>query len=598
MQPRLTCFGIIIFLPPKPQRIETMASDGALFVDVTFAAGGSDSRTAKECQTVALCKTAINYCGVEAMAHLTSMTMSEATVNEQLDLMVAAGVRNILALRGDPPRGSVRWEPAPDAPFRYGVDLVRHIRQRHGDHFGIAVAGYPAGHPDSGADSPEAYALDIKYLKEKVDAGADFVVTQLFFEVDTFFKFLADCRAAGITVPIVPGVMPLQTYASLRNLAKLSGLPVPAALSAEVEPIKDNDTAIAELGVAKGVDMCRRLLAHPDVHGIHFYTLNREVATRRIVEALELDLHSGDRQPLPWKTVASGRARAQGESVRPIFWRHKPKSYALRTAEWDDFPNGRWGSLDAPSFGDLDGYHLFTPHLSKAKRAGLVKAWGEPTSLAQVSRVFCDFLLGTVPHLPWQMEAASDETYDIESELMMLNAAGYLTINSQPAVNGMPSTDGVYGWGPAGGFVYQKAYVEFFCSQAEFDALAKMAQRFPAISWMAARTGPDAELLSNLPGDQLTVATAVTWGVFPAREVVQPTVVDSRAFMIWREEAFGMWLTSWRALFSEEKNAPAWNFLTSVHDTFYLVTLVDEDFQKPTLWKLFAQIVAQCALHQ
>ncbi|CAI8058443.1 Methylenetetrahydrofolate reductase [Geodia barretti] len=183
------------------------------------------------------------------------------------------------------------------------------------------IPGYPHGHPDCAN-----YDEDIQHLKEKVDAGADFIITQLFFEASTFIKFYHDCRRIGITVPIMPGILPIQGYRSLHNLTKLSKLEVPRNIMDAILPIKDDDAAIQKFGISFAVNMCKELLNSGLVNGLHFYTLNREVATISILT--ELGMWCDDPlslKTLPWKAPASHKRCT--EDVRPIFWAQRPKSY-------------------------------------------------------------------------------------------------------------------------------------------------------------------------------------------------------------------------------------------------------------------------------
>jgi methylenetetrahydrofolate reductase (NADPH) len=168
---------------------------------------------------------------------------------------------------------------------------VRHIRARHGDAFGIAVAGYPEAHPDVIVDDPAAmeaaYARDLAYLKQKVDAGADLVVTQLFYDASKFTKFEADCRAAGITVPIIPGIMPIMTHGGFKRMTSFCKTYVPPAVAAAVEAVKDDDDAVKAYGVELGTAMCKALLAG-GAPGVHLYTLNLERSAVAILEGLGL----------------------------------------------------------------------------------------------------------------------------------------------------------------------------------------------------------------------------------------------------------------------------------------------------------------------
>ncbi len=188
------------------------------------------------------------------MLHLTCANHTKQEIRSILEMAKACGIRNILALRGDPPVGTEEWI-APNDGFAYAADLVRFIRQEYKEYFGICVAGYPGGHPDC-----SSLDADIQHLKEKVEAGADFIITQLFFEVSTFITFAKKCISAGITVPIIPGILPIQSAASLRNLTKLSKLAPPPDIAAAVQSMKDDDKAIREYGVVIATNMCQELL--------------------------------------------------------------------------------------------------------------------------------------------------------------------------------------------------------------------------------------------------------------------------------------------------------------------------------------------------
>ena len=155
---------------------------------------------------------------------------------------------------------------------------MRFIREEYGDYFVICVAGYPHGHPDSAS-----YEEDLKHLKEKVDAGADFIITQLFFRPNTFLKFVADCRQLDIECPIIPGILPIQSYDSLRHICKLSKLEVPQDIVNDLERIKEDDEAIRNYGIQKTVELCKALYDSGEVLGLHFYTLNREVIFKSFI---------------------------------------------------------------------------------------------------------------------------------------------------------------------------------------------------------------------------------------------------------------------------------------------------------------------------
>jgi methylenetetrahydrofolate reductase (NADPH) len=262
-----------------------------------------------------------------------------------------------------------------------------------------------------------------------------------------------------------------QGYASLRNIVRLAKLDVPKEILACIEPIKDNDEAIRNFGVQACLDLCRALLDSGKVHGLHFYTLNREFATIEILKKLGLWLEEHPLRALPWKKTSSSHVRSK-ENVRPIFWSIRPKSYVHRTSNWNEYPNGRWGLSSAPSFGMLADYHLFYMKID-ATRDELLDEWGrELTCEEDVWRMFACYIGGeknntdkVVRHFPWTDEELSPETSLIQKNLIEYNRRGILTINSQPAVNGKPSSDPIVGWGTPNGYVYQKVkrniYFEF-----------------------------------------------------------------------------------------------------------------------------------------
>jgi len=192
-----------------------------------------------------------------------------------------AGIRNIVALRGDPPKGAEKWE-AIEGGFSYATDLVRYIRKNYGDYFGIAVAGYPEGHPESdgGVDA------DVKYLKEKIDAGADFVITQLFYDIDAYISWVKKCRAAGINCPLVPGIMPILTYGGFKRMTGFCKTFVPKEIHDTLEAIKDDEKKVKEYGIQVAIKMCNKLIAH-GAPGLHFYTMNEDYSSQRILEGID-----------------------------------------------------------------------------------------------------------------------------------------------------------------------------------------------------------------------------------------------------------------------------------------------------------------------
>ena len=354
------------------------------YVDITWHPAGNPAGDT-ETSSMMIAHSAVQYVGVESMLHMTCVGSSKDDISGYLDKAKRMGLRNILALRGDLPNidevsSTVRllivfhrhpkilqeWSYDPDK-FNFATDLVKHIRRDHDDYFTICVAGYPTGHPDA-----QSYEDDLLHLKEKVDAGSDFIITQLFFKAATFKKFVDDCRAIGINCPIIPGIMPIQSFDSLRHIVKLSKLEIPEEIKNIVAPLQGNDEAIRNYGIHQATEMIRELFNSGYAPGIHFYTLNREVASTTICK--NLGLWSDIKKPLPWR-LSADPSRAS-EEVRPIFWTNRSKSYVHRTRHWDEFPNGRWGKADSPAFGELKDYYLFYL-ASQSPKSELLKMWGE-----------------------------------------------------------------------------------------------------------------------------------------------------------------------------------------------------------------------------
>eukprot|EP00178_Gracilaria_changii_P002636 TRINITY_DN1393_c0_g1_i1.p1 TRINITY_DN1393_c0_g1~~TRINITY_DN1393_c0_g1_i1.p1 ORF type:complete len:614 (-),score=79.06 TRINITY_DN1393_c0_g1_i1:5559-7400(-) len=588
---RTVLFFSFEYFPPKTetgvsnlyQRVERMMAVEPLFCDVTWGAGGSTSDL-----TLELSGNIQKYLGVDVMMHLTCTNMPAGKVLEGLEGAKARGIRNILALRGDPPAGK-EWTKCEDG-FEHGTDLVRFIRANYGDYFGICVAGYPEGHPAGFLDGKISMDEEMAFLKEKVDAGADFIITQMFYDVDTFLGFVRDCREAGITVPILPGILPIQNYNGFKRMTGFCKTFVPQAILDAMEPIKDDDLAVKEFGIRLGVDMCKRILKSGLCPGIHFYSLNLENSVMGIVDKLNLIPRTESIRSLPWRPATVDKRR--NENVRPIYWANRPKSYLDRTSTWDDFPNGRWGDNRSPAYGDLAEYHLLGGGgwASAGQKVEAGKRYGEINGFDDVAGVFTRFQKGELKRLPWsETEELATETSVISAPLLWLNRNGLLTINSQPRVNAAPSGDVTVGWGSTGGYVYQKAYLEFFAKAEVVEALFDAAASFPSLTIYAASAVND-ELRTTAKQKS---TCAVTWGVFPDREIVQPTVVDPDSFIVWKNEAFNVWTNVWADLYDE--NNPSRSVLRELRDSLYLVNVVDNDYVGGDIFAIFKTILSQSA---
>ena len=272
------------FFPPRDepglQRLfETVADLRAYrpaYVSVTYGAGGSTRRL-----TLDLVRRIKAETGIETMAHLTCVGSSRDEIALVVDQLVDGGIKNILALRGDPPSGQVSFQVA-DNGFAHADELVAFIRERH-PQLCIGVAGYPEKHTEA-----YDFATDLTHLKRKVDAGANFIVTQLFFDVCDYFGFEERLAEANITVPMLPGIMPITNVSQIKRFTALCGAHIPARLMARLESVQTDTESVRAVGVEHAVQQCRELLSH-NVAGIHFYTLNRSTATVEIIRRLLLD---------------------------------------------------------------------------------------------------------------------------------------------------------------------------------------------------------------------------------------------------------------------------------------------------------------------
>lgn len=269
------------FFPPKTEdgvaalyrTIEELRGLKPSFVSVTYGAGGSTRD-----RTIDLVDRIKNRLGIEAVAHLTCVGSGREEIIQVLDRLKTAGIENVLALRGDPPNGKGPFIP-PAGGFAHASDLIAFIRPRYD--FCLGGAAYPEGHLES--KSPEE---DLAYTKLKVEAGAEFLITQMFFDNRFYFDFTARARAAGIAVPILPGIMPITNLDQIKRFTDLCGATIPRDLLSRLEAVREDPDAVRQIGVEHAAAQCRDLLAG-GAPGVHFYTLNRSTATRRILQSLK-----------------------------------------------------------------------------------------------------------------------------------------------------------------------------------------------------------------------------------------------------------------------------------------------------------------------
>jgi methylenetetrahydrofolate reductase (NADH) len=266
------------FFPPRTPAgeaalmgtIEALRPLGPAFVSVTRTGGKP-----REAPVELVAR--IRALGIEGAAHVTAIEASRAEIDAHLELLAARGIENVVAIRGDlPPDPSFR---PPKDGFRYASDLVRYLRE-HSRTLCIAGGGHPEGHPEC-----RDLELSIRHLKEKVDAGLDLVITQLFYDNADYFRFVERARRAGIGLPLVPGIMPVTNVPQIERITTLSGNAIPARLRAALERVRADEPAALAVGIEYATRQCAELL-RGGAPGIHFYTLNKSPATRAIFESL------------------------------------------------------------------------------------------------------------------------------------------------------------------------------------------------------------------------------------------------------------------------------------------------------------------------
>ena len=272
-------FSFEFFPPRSPEAVERLYATARelkvldpTFVSVTYGAGGSTREL-----TVELVTRMKDELHLETMAHLTCVGHSQDELAQVLDRLAAGGIENVLSLRGDPPKGETRFV-RPEGGFGYAQELTRFIKSRYA--FCVAGAAYPEKH----VDAPDL-DTDLAHLKEKVESGAEFLITQLFFEPDDYFRFVERARKAGIAVPIIPGLMPVTNVSQLQRFVSMCGARIPDSLRDLLDRAKDDEQAVIAVGVEWASDQAQRLLAG-GAPGIHFYTLNRSHSSQMVVQNL------------------------------------------------------------------------------------------------------------------------------------------------------------------------------------------------------------------------------------------------------------------------------------------------------------------------
>ncbi len=269
------------FFPPKTEEgrtelFETLKKVKTLnpgYISITYGAGGGTRD-----KTIEIVEQAKNILGLESMAHLTCVGHSKEEIKKILDELETSKIENVVALRGDSPKGETSFKPNP-LGFKYASELTKFIRASYS--FCIATAGYPEGH----IESPNK-ETDLDYLSQKVKAGADFIITQLFFENQYFFDFEKRIREKGVTVPIIPGIMPITNYHQILRFTQMCGAKIPERIIRDLQPIQNQTVEVQRYGIEYATSQCKELIAH-GVPGIHFYTLNKSHASQEIIRRLK-----------------------------------------------------------------------------------------------------------------------------------------------------------------------------------------------------------------------------------------------------------------------------------------------------------------------
>src|SRR3954447_8270617 len=286
LEDRKPCFSFEFF-PPKTddgwknlwRAAEELKQDDPAFVSVTYGAGGTTRG-----RTIEIVKQIKQELGLEAMAHFTCVGATVEELRGVLDEMRDAGIENVLALRGDPPQGQEEWV-ATEGGLSYSTELIDLIASNYD--FAIGAAAFPEVHIHSAS-----LDQDLRVMKEKVANGARFLITQLFFDNELYFEFVEKARAAGVDVPIIPGIMPIQAFGQIKRITKMCGATIPENLEAELAARQDDPDAVRDFGVAYATLQCADLLSR-GAPGIHFYVLNRSPAARAVLAAL--------RSARPWE---------------------------------------------------------------------------------------------------------------------------------------------------------------------------------------------------------------------------------------------------------------------------------------------------------
>lgn len=550
------------FFPPRTDagvnnlvaRAKRLCSLGATFVSVTWGAGGTSAD-----RSVELARRLHAELGpqVPIVLHLTCTNMSRALLDKTLASIADpdSGIDNILALRGDRPRNDYFTK----SEFEWAEDLVRYVKNNYGERFCVGVAGYPEGFTDSPTLIPDLNR-DLDFLADKIECGAEFVMTQLFYDAQKFLGYREKVRqhprlGAHLADNLLfPGLMPLVSYRTFVRSSELSHASIPIGV---LQDLRRLDTHDDEQIKAYGVNMMAKLISDLNRHGVnrvHLFSLNLEKSLTKLL-------------------VKTGLAKREPVSDVPSL----PGSPQLKASDWDEFVNGRYTDPSSAAFGEFDGYGPVV-HGSIGNKPN--PAWGALESNSDIAHMFIRHITNELPAIPFGEEALSGETALIQEELIELNLDGMWTLASQPAAHAQSSTDRILGWGPPNGEVYQQAYVEFLVDSNDWMTIRKnlvALGKDKVVFYAASATGG---VDTNCSQSERNV---VTWGTWDEKRA-DATVIAYESFLAWRDETYSV-IRGWQHLY--QPGTTTFNLLGQICEDRVLVAVIYKDTTDNTgLWKL------------
>ncbi|OLY85658.1 Methylenetetrahydrofolate reductase 1 [Smittium mucronatum] len=560
------------FFPPKtPQglanlcdRLTRMKAWNPLFSTVTWCTGSSPSN-----QCLEFSSNLHKELGMNTVMHLACTNMSKASINSTLKDAKNVGIQSILVLRGDEPSDVVdRWPVTEGSSgnFKYASDLVEYIKSipEYSDYFTIGVAGFPEGYISEKTDQDQTSDQndELYWLSHKVNKGADFILSQVFYSTQKFMDWYKKCRDYGITVPIIPTLLPIQTFGSFKRIVNLTKISVPSSLEDRIDRVKNDDLLVKQIGIDYCCHQINQLIDECNVPGIHFSTLNLENSIHAILS------RTGLLKPLN-TNPSSNPSGATSQAVSRI---------GDSSATWDEYPNSRWGDARSPAFFNESSYTQINKISSLQ-----ISQWGIPKSLSHLNDLFSKYCKDEISSLPWTSDNINSRNSDFGKEVLaMLPNFGIWPLASQRAIDGITSNDPELGWGPANGYVYQRSFIEFFATEAIASKILKLLENSTDYSYYLSKQDPitnEPHIISNAVVSENIQSTALCWGVFPSSPVIQSALIDKLNFEYWSKEAIQLWRV-WADQLGVVDNDSK-KFVDSVADSIWLINIIGNDYKRP-----------------